>query len=173
MKNIFLTGEKQVGKSTIIYNIIKSLDLKLGGYITEREDKNGTRLFTVVSLANRQEKYPIAKVYRNGLEKKIYKENFKYYIPNMLDRHLKNSHLIVLDELGFMENKIRPFTLKVYEILDSEKFVFGVLKAYDCEFLNQIKSRDDVELIEVTKSNRNTIGEYLVNRFKEINIPFK
>lgn len=173
MKNIFLTGEKRVGKSTIISKIIEDIDLKIGGYMTEREVSNHGRAFTIRSLSNREEKYTIAKVDDRSLEKEIYIESFKSQLPQMLDRDLENCDFLVLDELGFMENDIQAFTSKIYEILDSDKFVFGVVKAHDCEFLNKIRSRDDVKIIEITRENRDWIGEKIVRDLREMGVIFK
>jgi len=36
MKNIFITGEKGIGKSTILEKIIKNVDCSIGGFIQEK-----------------------------------------------------------------------------------------------------------------------------------------
>lgn len=173
MKNIFLTGGKRIGKSTIIGKIISDIDLKIGGYMTERQVSDHSRTFTIRSLSNKEEKYTIARVDDRSLEKEVYMENFQYQLPKMLDRDLKNCDFLVLDELGFMENDIQAFTSKIYEILDSDKFIFGVVKDHDCEFLNKIRSRNDVKIIEITRENRDWIGEKIVGDLKEIGVVFK
>ena len=127
MNNLFLTGKKGVGKSTIIKNIIEKINYPLGGYITKKEIEDHIKTFSIRSLYD-DEIYPIAKVNIKTFEKEIFVDNFKGPIPLILDKSLKNRNLIILDELGFMENDIENFTSKVYEILDSTKTVFGVLK---------------------------------------------
>ncbi|NMB07445.1 MAG: hypothetical protein GX981_03520 [Tissierellia bacterium] len=173
MNNLFLTGKKGVGKSTIINKIIEKVNCSIGGYITEKQVENNIKTFTIISLYNNKDRYPIAKINEKNFEKKIFTDNFKHHIPLTLDKSLKNRDLIILDELGFMENNIEPFTGKIYEILDSNNVVFGVLKDYNCTFLNNIKSRDDVLVIEITQNNRDTIEQEIINILKEINVPFK
>lgn len=163
MNNLFLTGKIGVGKSTIINKILKEINYSTGGYITEKVEDGSIKTFTIKSLHDNKIKYNIAKVNKNTFEKEIFIDNFTYNIPLMLDKDLKNKDLIILDELGFMENDIDPFTSKIYEILDSDKTVFGVLKDYDCEFLNNIRQRDDVIIIEITEDNRDIIVEEILS----------
>lgn len=171
--NLFLTGEIRVGKSTIVNKIIDKLNCSIGGYITERQEENGIRTFIIRSLCNYEDTYTIAKINMETFEKEIFIDNFRYHIPLMLDNSLKNKDLIILDELGFMENDIKPFTTKIYEILDSEKPVFGVLKAYDCQFIDTIGGRDDVKIIEITKDNRDNILYEIISILMALGVSFK
>lgn len=173
MINLFLTGKVGVGKSTLLMNVIEKIDLSIGGYITEKEFEGHTKIFIIRSLYNYIEKYPIAKVDKKNSRKKIYRDNFRYSITSTLDKSLKNRDLIIMDELGFMEENIEPFTSKVFEILDSDKMVLGVLKDYDCQFLNRIKARDDVFVLEVTEDNRDYLCQDIMDILKNYNIPFK
>ena len=55
IKNIFLTGEKYTGKSTLIQNVLDELNLSAGGYVTERIIKGNKRVYIVKSLHNSSE----------------------------------------------------------------------------------------------------------------------
>lgn len=172
MNNLFLTGEIRVGKSTILKNILKKTNLSIGGYITERSIKENIKTFTIKSLYDGIEKHTISKKNIKDGSKEIFIDSFKMGITSILDNSLKDKDLIVLDELGFMENDIQIFTSKVYELLDSEKPVFGVLKDYDCEFLNTIRNREDVIVKEITKENRDTIEGEIINILKRFGVDF-
>lgn len=173
MNNLFLTGKIGVGKSTLLKKILEEIDLSIGGYITEKRIEEHIKTFTIRSLYNYIEKYPIAKVDRRTFSKEIFIDNFKYGITSTLDKSLKNRDLIVMDELGFMEQDIDPFTSKVFELLDSNKIILGVLKDYDCHFLNSIRARDDVLVIEITEKNRNYIYQEIIDMLKDFGVPFK
>lgn len=67
--------------------------------------------------------------------------------------------MILIDELGFFENDAINFKKKIIEVLESDTKVIGVLKKKDTEFLNSIKQRADVLVIEVNERNRNYIEE--------------
>ncbi len=156
MKNIFLTGEKGIGKSTIINRVIQDLNLSFGGYITERQVVGNIKSFSIKSLKSGN-LYPIASVDLDTLEKNINTDNFKYHIPDFLKKDIVNSDVIILDELGFMEKDIESFTETIYKILDSDKLVLGVIKDFDCEFLNQIRKREDCTIIRLNINNRDSI----------------
>ena len=76
--------------------------------------------------------------------------------------------IIILDELGFFENNSKRFKYKIYELLDSDKIILGTLKDYDCEFLNNIRKRNDISLIEVTKENREKIFDELAKTINNL-----
>jgi len=160
LKNIFLTGKKYIGKSTLIQNTLSRLNLSVGGYVTERIIKDNDRIYIVKSLYDNSESYLIANVDATDYSREVFIDSFDTGIVSMLERDLKDKDIIVLDELGFFENDSEKFKCKIYELLDSDKIILGTIKDYDCEFLNNIKKRDDVLLIEVTKENREkTLGE--------------
>lgn len=166
MKNLFLTGEVGIGKSTILQKALKEINLSLGGYITQRVFEENYMKFIVKSLYDDREEYAIIKVDFDKELKEVFTESFETGLVTILDKSLKYRDLIVLDELGIVENDIDIFTSKVFELLDSKKIVFGVLKDEDCKFLNDIRDRDDVTIIRITKENRDYILEDILNLLK-------
>lgn len=173
MNNLFLTGEVGVGKSTILKNALEKINLSIGGYITERSIKDNTKSFTIRSLYDGVKTHPIAKSNVEDYSKEIFIDTFEVELPTILDNSLKKRDVIVLDELGFMENDIEKFTSKVYELLDSEKPIFGVLKDYECEFLNNIRNRKDATILEITKENRDFILEEVLDVLNSFGVKMK
>lgn len=168
MKNIFLTGEKHIGKSTLIQSILDKLNLPVGGYVTERVTGNNKTTYIVRSLYNSSESYTIANVNTVDRSREVFMDSFDVGIVSILEKSFENRNLIVLDELGFFENDSRIFKHKVFELLDSNKIILGVIKDYNCEFLNDIKKRDDVLLIRITKENREEILNELINTINNL-----
>lgn len=173
MHNLFLTGEKGIGKSTIIKDIIERINISIGGYITERSVQGDIDTFTTKSLNDLVEENVIANVNTRDKTKEIFTDSFEIGLKSVLHNSLKNRDLIVMDELGVMENDLRIFKSKVYEILDSNKPVLGVLKDCDCQFLNQIRDRRDVRVVRITRENRDTILDEIVQILKTFGISFK
>lgn len=157
LKNLFLTGDISVGKTTLLKNALKRIDNSIGGFMTVQIDHAPFKTFISKSLYDKDIKIPLAKVDTRDLSKEIYIESFSKDLISVLDKSYEKCDLIVLDELGFLENDIDIFTNKIYELLDSEKPIFGVLKDYDCEFLNNIRNRDETIIIRVTEENRDFI----------------
>lgn len=163
MKNLFLTGKKGVGKSTLLKKALNKLDVSLGGYTTERVFEGYYRNYVVKSLCNTNEEYRIIRVDSRDNSKVWFPEVFEEGLVPLLDKSLSRD-LIVLDELGCSENNILKFTSKVFELLDSPRIVFGILKEDDCEFINSIKKRKDVKVLKVTEANR----DYLLDEILDI-----
>lgn len=163
MNNLFLTGKIGVGKSTILKNVLKAMDLSVGGYITTRIFEGYYRRYIVKSLCDTEEEHTIIRVDSRDNSKERFVKAFENGVVSILDKSLENSDLIVLDELGCSESDIIAFTSKVFQLLDSEKIVFGVLKDDDCRFLNDIKSRNDITIVTITKENRNYVLEEIID----------
>ena len=94
-------------------------------------------------------------------------DSFDVGIVSILEKSVKNKDIIILDELAF-ENNSKDLNIKIYELLDSDKIILGTLKDYDCEFLNNIRKRNDISLIEVTKENREKIFDELAKTINNL-----
>lgn len=173
MNNLFLTGDQQIGKSTIVKRVIKMLDNSIGGYLTSRNFVGDEMVFTVLSLYDRTSNFDIAKINRSKSTKKIYLNIFREDLIEVLDKSLDSRDLIVLDELGFMEENVTLFKEEVMKLLDSPTPVLGVLKKQNTPFLNEIRSRDDISLIEVDEDNRDSLDEELIHLLKGFGLEFK
>ena len=167
-KNIFLTGDIQVGKSTAIFNFLEkyvSKSERISGFKTKPFYENGflkgyyieSQLNPMISditenmvginiaFGSRKHCYGVTEVF----EKKgtlILHESLK--IPNSI---------ILMDELGFFEKDAVQFKDQVHRALNSTHKVLGVLKERKNDFLDSIVSREDVKVIRVTLENRDDI----------------
>ncbi|SDZ10829.1 nucleoside-triphosphatase [Proteiniborus ethanoligenes] len=173
MSNLFITGEIGIGKTTIINKIIDKLNCSVGGYSTDREIVNGKKIFTAKSLLDDTERCIFAKIHMANGHKEIYEDSFRYCIISILEKSLSKADVIILDELGFMEDNIIQFTSYVHSLLDSDRFILGVLKKHDCQFISSIRSRKDVLVVDVNKDNRDSILDELLSMIKSYGVPFK
>ncbi|QVK17582.1 hypothetical protein KHQ81_12090 [Mycoplasmatota bacterium] len=165
ISNIFLTGDINVGKSTIIDEYIKEnkeIYKRISGFKTKELMKNNCLLGYYLE----DQLYPkedftlvgINKLFPNGRKNEGITEAFNTRGVEILNHAIdSNSDLVRLDELGFFELKADKFKEKVFEILDAKLCVLGVLKKKNNPFLESIKIRKDVVVIEVTKDNRDKI----------------
>lgn len=175
MKNIFLSGEINVGKSTIIQHIIKSLNIsreEIGGFYTRAYVEKGVlRGFYIdpikyehdlPSLRDRLIGYtPDGEVWMGRTD------TFEGLGVEILNYCLNQPFkLIIMDELGFFENTAFKFQAKVHEVLSSDKRVLGVIKPISTPFMDSIRNRKDVEEIEITRNNRDAVARVLAKRFR-------
>ena len=62
-----------------------------------------------------------------------------------------------MDEIGPHEENAEIFKDKIRKVLDSDKYVLGVIQKSESKFLDELKKRKDVKLLNVTKENRDRI----------------
>ena len=168
-KHLFLTGDKQVGKSTLLRRLIEAKSLACSGFETHAFYLDGERRgFT---LHGRVELPP----YENDCiccarvaEKRsvpvlpVFEENG----VSILQRSLFSpAPFILMDELGRLEKNAEAFIDEVFACLNSEKRVLGVLQKCSASHIQQIMARDDVTVITVTEENRDALLEQLIAGF--------
>lgn len=159
--NIFLTGNLQVGKSTIINKFITSHhNLKVGGFKTVSNFDKSLGVY--------------GGVYIGPASEDSFKFNEDCHVgnrvsgrksfPNIFDikclEYLKiddRYDLIIMDEIGFMETNAKKFSKAVLDVLDLDIPVIGVVKPIMEGLPLEVKMHKDIKLLEVTIENRNTI----------------
>lgn len=168
MNKILLTGRIGIGKSTIVKSVLKSIDLKIGGYTEEKILNGSIEIIKIKSIGYKSKEGIIAvRDIKNG---KVtgYIDVFDIIGTEILDESLRYSELIVMDEIGFLEEKAELFRNKIIEVLDSNKSVIGVIKDFDkkSELLDMIRKRKDVSIITVDENNRNNLTDKVVHDLK-------
>lgn len=161
--NLFLTGPVQVGKTTLLNSIIQTLNAKTYGYYTKPYSNNnsviGYKMFDYTSTI---EPFIIG-IKDTPTTCQPIIENFETKGVSLLNAALESNEVIILDELGVLESKAYQFQEKVHECLDSRKLVLGVIKKKHSTFLNQIRKRKDMIIIEVTPENRDYLLDEIMN----------
>ena len=156
MKNLFLTGKRHVGKTTLIREVISSWKGPVGGFMVERRRyPDGAFAFDIVDIMT-FERASIASSY-DGNCWLAQPGGFDSVGVRSIVGALANATLIVMDELGFFELEAKRFQEAVFDALSGKVPVLGVLKADLNPFISAVKERPDVLLIEVTRANREEI----------------
>ena len=160
--NILLTGPPGVGKTTLIRRVIDRLDTDAGGfYTTEMRDTVSDRRigFRIHTLEGRTailasvdiEGQP--RISKYGVDIAAVDE----VAVSSVRSAIRNTGLVVIDEIGPMELLSDAFRDAVREALDSDVPVLGTIVQRSRPFTDQIKTRADVILIEVSYENRDEL----------------
>ncbi len=178
MHNTFLTGPINIGKSTIIRRAVLELsylDIPAGGFYTLPYVTDGNVTGFYIQPLNKMNYLPPLE-YRM-IARKIGSEwtadtaAFESIGAGILEDSLKSAvDLVVMDELGFFEAVAFGFQDRVISLLSSPKMVLGVMKSADVPFLNGIRKREDVGLIEVTGKNRDILAERILKKIRRMKI---
>lgn len=166
VKNILLTGRPGVGKTTVIMRALEMMpDIRATGFYTrELRGPKGRAGFEAITLDGRRRilahvnfKGP-HRVSKYGVDV----AGFEGEIVPAIDPTLHpEAQLIVIDEVGKMECFSPKFRETVVRALDSGKAVLGTIGVRGGGFIQSLKRRDDVEVIEVTRGNRDRLPERL------------
>ena len=131
MKNIFLTGNLHIGKSSAINTFLNSFQGTIGGFNTFRVTQDGKVIGFSMKDINVSEVHIsayIAKQTEKGSWIPVL-DTFNDIGVDILKKALADKvDIIIMDELGFFEENAHPFQRAVYECLSSEIPVLGVIK---------------------------------------------
>ena len=161
--NIFLTGPVNIGKTSVIQSVLYQLNVEIDGFYTEAFTyKNKVLGFIMKHYKNENEPFII------GLKDSPFScqpltEHFDRYGLELLSGISNTSEVVIMDELGILEKDAINYQEEILKILDSKKFVLGVIKNKENSFLNEIRNRPDVMLIDVDMNNRNYLPSIICN----------
>jgi nucleoside-triphosphatase len=159
-QNILLTGRPGIGKSTVIAKVTSQLDLgSAGGFWSEEIREGGRRVgFAIKTLEG--ERGVLAHVnVKNGPQVGRYTVNIQdidQIIVPSLKIALEAELIIIIDEIARMELYSRAFADIVRRCLDSGR-VLGTIQVRHGGFVQEVRNRSDVEILEVTHANRNEL----------------
>ena len=150
------------GKSTLLKKVISGLENKVG-FVTNEIRENGERIGfeiethlgekTTLADANFQTDFQVSKYF-------VDIDNLDKIIPKVSE--FNNKNILFLDEIGQMQLFSESFKNLVLKYFDSPNTCIAtVSKIYSDEFIDKIKKRNDVILIEITEENRDLTEKHL------------
>ena len=171
IKNILLTGAPGVGKTTLLRGVLERLDRPCGGFFTrEVRDADGRRAaFELVTLGGQTgllAQLDLQSPWRVGRYGVTLKALEALAVPAIFAA-ARAGQVVVIDEIGPMEFFSEHFCAAVQEALDNAPVVLGTIVQRSTPLGNRIKTRSDVQLIEVTCRNRDRLSESVLAALKE------
>jgi nucleoside-triphosphatase len=163
---ILFSGIQNVGKTTIIEKIVQALSFTPSGFRTivvgdcEQNDQ-----IAIVPYDAPADAFDPASVvatrYKDTRKTQVRPEVFDTVGASILReaRESEDAKLIIMDELGFMENDAPLFQEEVLRCLDSDIPVLGVVKPERVQtpFLCKVRGHESVRVIPVTEENREAV----------------
>ena len=163
--HILITGAVGSGKSTLLRRLLASCTLSVRGFRTwpSERDETGFRSFFLspaweTSPAGTEEnRVGLA----NGVERESYPEVFDRLGPPLLTAG--PGDIVVMDELGLMEENASVFQEAVLACLNGDTPVLGAVKLRgENPFLSAVRGHPRVRLLEIHLSDRDTVYEQLL-----------
>ena len=169
---VLITGSPGVGKTTLIKSLCGDLT-NCAGFYTEELRQGGKRVgFDIVSLDGAT-RAPLARVNTAVKGPKVGQytvitSDFELLAQKTLNSKLiENSQYIIIDEIGKMENFSSKFQIMVRKIFESDsRHIIATIpvKHEGIGLVKEIANRSDTEIIEVTKDNRDSIKDFILQK---------
>jgi nucleoside-triphosphatase len=166
---LFLTGNPGVGKTTLIRAIVERLEgITCAGFYTEETRQGGQRTgFRIVTLDEQEGTLASLGGQKPTVGKySIHIEEFEKLVLRCLDPVTNPAALYVIDEIGKMELLSRQFKIRLVELLAQPTNLLATISKRGNGFIDQIKRRGEVEIIEVTRKNRDALPDELARKVK-------
>jgi nucleoside-triphosphatase len=173
-RHLLICGEIGVGKSTLIRRLLVHSRRPLAGFFTKRIptlDGDGLSPVYIHPAAQsvQERSYGpenlVGRCGGGGIFR--YPEAFDTLGVKLL--YADAGDLILMDELGFLENEAEKFRCGVLRALDGEIPVLAAVKSRDTEFLEKVRNHPNAEVFRITKQNRDSLYPLLLPRILEWN----
>jgi nucleoside-triphosphatase len=161
---LLLTGRPGVGKTTIIRTVAARMGASAGGFYTdeirERGRRTGFRLVSLDGTTGILASVNISGPHRVG-KYGVHLRDLEQVGVQALLRAIQQPGVpvVVIDEIGKMELFSSDFRQATLAALDSPKVVLASVMAGPQPWVDAIKARSDVTLVEVTLANRQALPE--------------
>ena len=162
--HIFLTGEKQVGKSTAIRRFLAHWPGGVDGFCTVSEFRDGDRVL-YMTAADGSRQAPVAVLAPGAPRRLEHPEAFEELGAALLAGSGGPGKITLMDEIGFLEAGLPRFSAAVLARLDRPGPVLGVLREDDNPLLRAVAAHPSVTVVRVTKTNRDGLPARLLERF--------
>lgn len=169
---ILITGQPGIGKTTVLLRTVDALKIKgykIGGMISREIREGGTRVgFEIVDLETEQRGWLAHVNQPTGPKISKYRVNLTDLDTigaSSILNAVADADVIVVDEIGPMELFSPAFKDAVSRAIESEKPVLGTIhyRARD-SLITAIKVREDAEILEVTRENREHLHNLIIDR---------
>jgi nucleoside-triphosphatase len=170
LKNIFLTGAPSSGKTTVIKKVIKGLEYPAKGFYTEEERISGKRAGFVMKTLEGETGYLAHQDITSDFRIRRYGvsiRNIETIAVPSINVSNKNT-IIILDEIGKMECFSDRFKHAAVKALDSSNVVVGTITLGGDEFIVKLKTRGDMELIDVNMENRDVLPDIILRKISNL-----
>jgi nucleoside-triphosphatase len=166
---LLLTGTPGVGKTTAVRRAVQDLGARAGGFYTEEVRRRGSRVgFRLVTLDGATGTLADVNI-PSGCRVGRYGVNL-HDLDSIGVGALRQAlvdqdvEVVVVDEIGRMELYSEAFRAWVLAVLESDKLLVGTVMAAPHPWVDAIKARPGVTVVEVTAFNRQGMPEQ-INRW--------
>lgn len=163
-RHILICGPIGVGKSTLILRLLVDSGRPVSGYVTKSLKKRPDGYHEIYMFAPGDVDNAVYLAECDSVHRSVNTGVFETLGVELLSR-VKPGDIILMDEIGFMEEAAPRFTERVLELLDGDITVIGAVKNShpDSAYLNAVRNHPNVDLYSITEENRDELLMLLKN----------
>lgn len=175
-RHILICGKRRVGKSMLINRVLEDTDRPVYGFLTKASapDENGVRHVYMYPAGNSSTTDdPKERTRDNHIGDtcgKVLSVNTEVFdrLGVSLIHKADRDGILIMDELGFMEENANDFRSAVLAALDSDIPILAAIKDTDkdCSFLEAVKNHPNTELLMIDKENRDELFRHVRDRVR-------
>lgn len=163
---LILTGEIGVGKTACVKNLVNRLEIPFSGFTTDKVTDDGDIIgFCLTEIGGESRtfahiNYPKTNSFsKYGIDYSVFRD----FGREVLNRSLNTGKMILIDELGTIEQKEPLFCEKVKEVIRKSHALLTVIQKRAIGFwLRGFNDIDPFNIFEVTPENRDNIVEKII-----------
>ncbi len=159
--HIFLTGEIQVGKSTIVDKALALCHVTYAGFRTYfGPDRGSPNRWLYLAAASGEKVYQEENSVVHFCENsppQVFTERFDGYGAELVRCAGNQAQLIVMDECGSLERGALVFQQEILAAIEGPVPVLGVLKQASSGWTDRIRCHPKVKLVSVCRENRDAL----------------
>jgi nucleoside-triphosphatase len=160
-----ISGKPGAGKTTLVMKILERMrSVRAAGFYTTEIRSTGSRVgFELCGLNGKRRTLAHVDIHSQDRvgRYKVDRESFEEFLET-LELLNRDVALIVIDEIGKMELFSKRFRSLVSDVLNSDKQVLATISLEGQGFIRDIKQRSDVRVLELTRDNRQSLPETIV-----------
>jgi len=163
-RHVLITGSPGVGKTTLIASVAARLPGKKTGFLTREVRRGQIRQGFVIETLDGKTA-PLAEANGAGSSRvgkyRVLTESVRdIAVPAIV----KDADFVVIDEIGKMETACEAFMPALQRALLGRGVVIATIAGRGSPVIEEVKRRPDVWVFEVTRRNRDSIGEVILER---------
>lgn len=169
--NTLLTGAPGCGKTTVVVKTARLIaPLRVSGFYTEEIREGRSRVgFKIVTFGG--EEGILSHVeFKGGPKVAKYTVDLKGFeriaLPALADH--ADTDVFIIDEIGKMECFSQRFRQAVGQLIAGRTAVLATIARKGAGIISELKTRHDVDLIEVTHANRDELPAALARRIRSL-----
>jgi nucleoside-triphosphatase len=164
-QNILITGTPGAGKTTAILRVLSRLGRnRAGGFwsieIREHSRRVGFAIETTDNKRGTLAHISMESGPRVGRYRVSIKDIDEVAVPSMRAAR-RSQNFIIIDEIAKMELFSAAFRDEVFRCIDTAR-VIGTVQARRSQVLDEIRSREDVRVLELNLENRDEIPDRVI-----------